>query len=98
MNDCISRKAVLQKFLERGSGYIDMPTMKTMVDEIPAADVQPYIKELELEKKKLEAMVVSKDMEIDALEKLNASLEKRIADIKEQILELFERMDEEDKQ
>lgn len=54
---------------------------------------EEYVKELEFEKKKLEALLVSKDMEIDALEKLNASLERRIAYIKEQILELFERKD-----
>jgi hypothetical protein len=41
MAEYISREAVLQKFLERGSGYINMLTMKTMIDEIPAADVQP---------------------------------------------------------
>lgn len=55
---------------------------------------EEYVKELEFEKKKLEALLVSKDMEIDALEKLNASLERRIDNIKEQILELFERKDE----
>lgn len=43
MTEYISREAVLQKFLERGSGYIDMLTMKTMVDEIPVADVQPVV-------------------------------------------------------
>lgn len=41
MTEYISKEAVLQKFLERGSGYIDMLTMKTMIDEIPATDVQP---------------------------------------------------------
>lgn len=41
MAEYISKEAVLQKFLERGSGYIDMLTMKTMVDEMPASDVQP---------------------------------------------------------
>lgn len=41
MAEYISKEAVLQKFLERGSGYIDMLTIKTMVDEIPSADVQP---------------------------------------------------------
>ena len=55
---------------------------------------EEYIKELELEKKKLEALLASKDMEIESLEKLNASLERRIANIKEQILELFECKDE----
>ena len=55
---------------------------------------EEYIKELEFEKKKLEAMLASKNMEIDALEKLNASLERRLDSIKEQILELFERKDE----
>ena len=54
---------------------------------------EEYIKELEFEKKKLEALLVSKDMEIKSLEKLNASLEIRIDNIKEQILELFERKD-----
>lgn len=58
---------------------------------------EEYVKELEFEKKKLEAMLASKNMEIDALEKLNASLERRIDNIKEQILELFERMDKENK-
>ena len=55
---------------------------------------EEYIKELEFEKKKLEALLASKNMEIDALEKLNASLERRLDSIKEQILELFEREDE----
>ena len=55
---------------------------------------EEYIKELEFEKKKLEALLVSKDMEIKSLEKLNASLEIRIDNIKEQILELFENKDE----
>lgn len=41
MSEYVSRKAVLQKFFERGSGYIDMLTMKIMIDEIPSADVQP---------------------------------------------------------
>lgn len=41
MAEYISKEVVLQKFLERGSGYIDMLTMKTMVDEIPVANVQP---------------------------------------------------------
>lgn len=55
---------------------------------------EEYVKELEFEKKKLEALLVSKDMEIDSLEKLNASLERRLESIKEQILELFESKDE----
>ena len=55
---------------------------------------EEYIKELEFEKKKLEALLASKNMEIDALEKLNASLERRLDSIKEQILELFESKDE----
>ena len=54
---------------------------------------EEYIKELEFEKKKLEAMLASKNMEIEALEKLNASLERRLDSIKEQILELFESKD-----
>lgn len=41
MNEYISREAVLQKFLERGSGYINELTMLYMINEIPAADVQP---------------------------------------------------------
>jgi hypothetical protein len=41
MNDYISREAVFQKFLERGSGYINELTMRDMINEIPAADVQP---------------------------------------------------------
>lgn len=41
MAEYISKEAVLQKFLERGSGYIDMLTIKTMVDETPSVDVQP---------------------------------------------------------
>lgn len=52
-----------------------------------------YIKELEFEKKKLEAILASKNMEIESLEKLNASLERRLENIKEQILELFENKD-----
>lgn len=40
MADYISREAVLQKFLERGSGYINELTMMDMINEIPAADVQ----------------------------------------------------------
>lgn len=41
MNDYISREAVLQKFLERGSGYINGLTMRDIINEIPSADVQP---------------------------------------------------------
>lgn len=41
MNDYISREAVLQKFFERGSGYINVLTTRDMINEIPAADVQP---------------------------------------------------------
>ena len=41
MAEYISREAVLQKFLERGSGYINDLTMRDMINEIPAADVQP---------------------------------------------------------
>lgn len=43
MGDYISREAVLQKFLERGSGYINELTMLYMINEIPAADVQPVV-------------------------------------------------------
>lgn len=41
MAEYISREAVLQKFLERGSGYINELTMMDMINEIPATDVQP---------------------------------------------------------
>lgn len=41
MDEYISREAVLQKFLERGNGYINELTMRDMINEIPAADVQP---------------------------------------------------------
>ena len=58
---------------------------------------EEYTKELEFEKKKLEALLVSKNMEIESLENLNASLERRLDYIKEQILELFERIDKKDK-
>jgi len=40
-DEYISREAVMQKFLERGSGYITELTMRDMINEIPAADVQP---------------------------------------------------------
>ena len=40
MSKYLSKKAVMQKFFERGSGYIDLLTMKIMIDEIPVADVQ----------------------------------------------------------
>lgn len=43
MTEYISREAVLQKFLERGSGYINELTMLYMINEIPAADVQPVV-------------------------------------------------------
>lgn len=49
--DFISREAVLQKFLERGSGYIDMLTIKTMVDEIPSANVQPVPQWISIEER-----------------------------------------------
>lgn len=41
MDEYISREAVLQKFLERGGGYINELTMRDMINEIPVADVQP---------------------------------------------------------
>lgn len=41
MDEYISREEVLKKFLERGSGYINELTMRDMINEIPAADVQP---------------------------------------------------------
>lgn len=53
MNDYISREAVLQKFLERGSGYINELTMLYMINEIPAADVQPLSVVAEHIKKRL---------------------------------------------
>lgn len=40
MNEYLSKEAVMQKFFERGSGYIDMLAVKILVDEIPVADVQ----------------------------------------------------------
>ena len=41
MAEFISREEVLQKFLERGSGYITELTMRDMINAIPKADVQP---------------------------------------------------------
>lgn len=41
MAEYISRDEVMQKFLNRGDGYITMLTMRDMINEIPAADVQP---------------------------------------------------------
>lgn len=41
MDEYVSREEVLKKFLERGSGYINELTMRDMINEIPAADVQP---------------------------------------------------------
>lgn len=43
MAEYISRDEVMQKFLERGSGYITELTMRDMINEIPAADVQPVV-------------------------------------------------------
>ena len=41
MKDLIEREKVLETFLSRGSGYITELTMLDMINEIPAADVQP---------------------------------------------------------
>lgn len=41
MTDYISREEVMQKFLKRCDRYINMQTMRDMINEIPAADVQP---------------------------------------------------------
>lgn len=41
MTEYISRDEVMQKFLNRGDGYITMLTMRDMINEVPSADVQP---------------------------------------------------------
>lgn len=56
---------------------------------------EEYIKELELEKKKLEAIIASKNMEIESLEKLKADVEARYENLKERYNNLLDEIADE---
>lgn len=56
---------------------------------------EEYIKELELEKKKLEAIIASKNMEIESLEKLKADVEARYENLKERYNNLLDEVADE---